>query len=172
MAYKSEQEMYPEIVRWLDQYMRERFRKKIVKTVDSSRTRTSTLLQREQVSPSNKPDWASYDISVDITGIISSNSSVELAFVECKLKQISLRDVSQLLGYSRVANPIFSCILSPQGISSEVSTLLRTYGRSDILEYGWPKGKVARSICVATWDQGRQDIDYASLLPSGYHLQI
>lgn len=172
MAYSNEREMYPDIVVWLDRFIRERFRKHDVTTLDSSRSRTSSMVQQAQLVPANKPDWASYDIRVDVTSVISSADSVEFAFVECKLKQISLRDVSQLLGYSRVANPVFSCILSPQGISSEVSALLSTYGRNDILEYDWPKGKVPRSICVATWDQVRQDIDYASLLPSGYHLQI
>lgn len=172
MGYPNERDMYPDIVFWLDRFIRERFGKRTVKTLDTSRTRTSSVLQHEQFLPSNKPDFASYDIRVDVTSLIASGDIVEFAFVECKLKQISLRDVSQLLGYSRVANPVFACILSPKGISSEVSALLRTYSRSDILEYDWPKGKLARSICVATWDQSRQDIDYASLLPSGYHLQI
>lgn len=171
MSYSIEREMYPDIVVWLDRYIRERFRKQKVKTTDSSRIRTSSVLQQEQLAPSNKPDHASYDIRVDVTSVISSGDHVELAFVECKLKQISLRDVSQLLGYSRVANPVFSCILSPQGISSEVSALLRTYGRSEILEYDWPKGETPRSICIAKWDQRKQDIDYATLLPSGFHLQ-
>lgn len=164
--------MYPDIVKWLDRYVRERYKRQSVKTLDSSRSRTSSLLQKEKIVPLNKPDWASYDIRVDVTSLISTENTVEFAFVECKLKQISLRDVSQLLGYSRVANPVFSCILSPQDVSSEVSSLLRTYGRTEILEYDWTKGQVPRSICIARWDRRRQDIDYATILPPGYHLQI
>ena len=172
MTYENEKEMYPDIVRWLDRYIRERFRNRTVTTLNTSRTRTSNVLQKEQLAPSNKPDWASYDISVDVTSLISTEKSVEFAFVECKIKAISLRDISQLLGYSRVANPVFSCIISPMGISREVSSLLRTYSRNEILEYDWPKGKVPRSICVAKWSQSKQSIDYATLLPPSYHLQV
>lgn len=163
--------MYPDIVKWLDRFIRERYIKHSVKTLDSSRSRTSSVLQSEKIVPINKPDWASYDIRVDITSLISTEETVEFAFVECKVNQISLRDVSQLLGYSRVANPVFACILSPRDVSGEMSSLLRTYGRTEILEYDWTDGQVPRSICIAKWDQRKQDIDYATLLPSGYHLQ-
>ena len=95
------------------------------------------------------PEYQSYDIRVDVTGIVQTKLKAHIVFVECKLKQITLRDLSQLLGYSRVAIPIYSIIISPAGIGSAMTCLLKTYGRIDVLEY-----EKDRRLKVATWDVG------------------
>lgn len=90
--------------------------------------------------------------------------------IECKTTPITLKDVSQLLGYSRVVLPVYACILSPLGVSSDVASLLKTYSRLDVLEYNWPKGELPHSIVVATWNEQRKGIDYDSLIHAGHPL--
>ena len=69
------------------------------------------------------------------------------------------------MGYSKVALPLYSIIISPSGISRSVNILFNTYNRFDVLEYD--KGKRIR---IATWDPGRKSIDVSSLIPSGEYL--
>ena len=111
------------------------------------------------------PEYLAYDIRVDVTGVSSNGESAHLAFVECKVNPISLRDISQLLGYCRVAQPKCAWILSPAGISPHVGYLLRTYHRYDVLSYN-----DSSRICVATWNHDRLDIDQSSVLPPGHYV--
>ncbi|MDX2075711.1 MAG: hypothetical protein SFZ02_04730 [bacterium] len=170
MPYTSEKEMYPDIINWLQLFLKQRFSSQKVIVKDGSRTPLKRILQDENLNPQNKPEWLTFDILVDICGFIIHDNAIEFAFVECKNKAINLLDVSQLLGYSKVALPIFSCIVSPFGMSSDVARLLVTYNRQDILEYRHDKGKQAQSIFVATWSQERQTLDFATLIPTGKKL--
>lgn len=88
--------------------------------------------------------------------------TAELAFVECKLDKISLRDLSQLLGYSRVAIPVASIIISPEGISDAINLLFNIHRRNDILSYGDKGG-----IRIARWDENKRDINMHTLIPKG-----
>jgi hypothetical protein len=110
------------------------------------------------------PEWTTWDIHVDVAGFVIQNGRAELAFVECKLMSLSLMHFSQLLGYSRVAKPLFSFLVSPQGISGSMLSLLETYHRTDILEYVWLRGSVARTICIAKWDAPAKTIDLGSCI--------
>ncbi len=87
-----------------------------------------------------------------------------LAFVECKVAPITLRDVGQLLGYSLVARPLLSFLVSPSGLSDRLATLLLTFGRHDVLTYGRN-----RMIRLAVWDTARREIDLSTLVPRGSH---
>jgi hypothetical protein len=76
------------------------------------------------------PDFKTYEIHVDITAVIRpKKGKAVLGFVECKRDQISLRDISQLLGHSRVALPVYSIIVTPGGVTPAVHFLLDTYSR-------------------------------------------
>ncbi len=96
--------------------------------------------------------------------MIKGKDKCALAFVECKLNSISLKDISQLIGYSKVVRPVFSLILSPAGISSPVNTLINIYKRYDILTY-WNNLKIR----IAKWNKTTKDIDAATLIPHGEH---
>lgn len=170
MPYTSEKEMYPDIMAWLVSFLAERFSSEKIMVRDGSRTPLKRILQDENLNPTNKPEWLTFDILVDICGFIIQDNKIEFAFLECKNKPISLLDVSQLLGYSKVALPIFSCILSPFGMSADVARLLVTYNRQDILEYRHDKGKQAQSIFIATWSKEQQQIDFGTIIPSGKKL--
>lgn len=76
-------------------------------------------------------------------------------FVECKNKKLSLMNLSQLIGYSAIALPIFSILLSPKGMGTTLNKLLISFNRKDVLEY-----KPRKKIQIIKWDYDKQDVDY------------
>lgn len=164
MRYNSESEMYPEVASWLARYLSHKYPKASVKAYDTSRENLSDFLRRHRLSK-YFTEAETYVIKVDVTGVIKQRERCSLAFTECKLKAINLKDISQLIGYSKVVLPVFSIIVSPSGISSPVNKLINLYRRYDILSYT-DKQKVR----VASWNKMACDIKTATLLPHGEHL--
>jgi hypothetical protein len=68
----------------------------------------------------------------------------------------------RLLGYSKVAKPIYSIIVSPAGMSKALSLLLKVYRRYDVLEYAEDT-----RLKVGIWDAVRRMIDPATIIPPG-----
>ena len=161
--YQSEKEMYPEVIGWLSNYLKRLHPGSEIKSFDTSRINLCEFLRRNKLGK-YFPEFETYVIKVDITAVIRHKDKCSLAFVECKLNSISLKDISQLIGYSKVVRPVFSLILSPVGISSPVNSLMNIYKRYDILTY-WKETKVR----IAKWNKKTGDIDVSTLLPHGGH---
>lgn len=159
--YAREREMYPPVMSWFRRVLKGRFPTAAVETYDTSTVGLNRFLQDRGLHHLF-PQYQSYEIRVDVTAVVQLRKSGLLGFVECKLKQISLRDVSQLLGYSRVALPAYSIIVSPAGVTQAVHYLLNTFGRLDVLEYS-----SGRRLRVATWDTLREEISLPTLIPPG-----
>lgn len=155
--------MYPEVINWLTSYLKGIYPRKEVKAFDTSRINLCEFIRRKKLGK-YFPEFETYVIKVDITGVIKYKEKCLLAFVECKLNSISLKDTSQLIGYSKVVRPVFSLILSPGGVSSAINTLFNIYRRYDILTY-WNNSKVR----IAKWNEATRDIDMATILPHGWH---
>jgi len=160
----NEAAMYPEVARWFQKILVSKFPKSSISVHNTSKTVLSRFLFKRRLH-TLFPNYQTYEIEVDITGVIRRGNNAQLAFVECKLNKIRLRDLSQLIGYSKVAQPVFSVILSPAGVSDSINFLFNIHRRDDILCY-----EKNRLIYVAKWLESRQDIDYASLLPKGSQL--
>jgi len=159
----KERDLYPDVIRWFSTLLKEKNRHSRVSVFDTSQVSLWKFLKNNGYSMYFK-EYLSYEIQVDITGVVLGKKTARLAFIECKLKRITLKDISQLLGYSRVARPYYSIITSPSGISSSVNYLLKCYNRYDILKYD-----DKRRIRIATWDLVRKEIDLRSILPPGEH---
>jgi len=159
--YNSEKEMYSEVVNWLVKHLKGIYPKSEIEVFDTSKINLCEFIRRKNLS-TYFPEFETYVIKVDITGVIKYKQKYLLAFVECKLKSISLKDISQLIGYSKVVRPTFSLILSPTGISSPVNKLINIYKRYDILTY-WD----TLNVRIAKWNKITKEIDQASLLPHG-----
>jgi len=157
----DELKLYPDVVRWLRNYLKDRHSHSEIQAFDTHKINLSQFIF-EQNLHKHFPEYSAFDIKVDITATIKSKTRMQLAFVECKVKPITLKDVGQILGYSKVAKPIYAFIISPEGISAPLSTLLLTYGRYDLLEY--LEGK---KVKIANWNLTRKEIDSASFLPPG-----
>lgn len=163
MRYAAEQLMYPEVREWLKNFLQQRHRRCEVCVLDTSRLPVYRALRSLEISglPS---DWVSWDVRVDVLGIITSERAVQLALVECKNSAITLTHLSQLLGYCRVVQPEYAFLLSPMGVSSMLKRLLATYRRKDILQYQLNAKRTLRSIVVARWDRTAKSLDYASVI--------
>lgn len=159
--YRKESDMYPEVCSWLESFLNNHRPKSTVKVYDTSWLQLYRFIQQEKLE-AFFPHYLTYEIQVDITGTVQKGGCTELALVECKLQLITLRDVSQIIGYSRVAKPAFAFLVSPQGNSRAITHLLQVYQRFDILEYD--QGKMIR---IARWNPERQEIVAASMLPPG-----
>lgn len=160
--YARESEMYPLVAAWLKKAIKGIYPRATIETYDTSAVALYRFLERENLH-TLFPDFKTYEIHVDITAVVlPKKGKALLGFVECKLDQISLRDLSQLLGYSRVALPIYSIIVAPGGVTPAVHYLLDTYGRLDVLEYA-----PGRRIKVATWDAVKAEVHIPSLIPPG-----
>ena len=152
MRYKSESDMYPDVCRWLKDFLTSRFQSADVDIYDLSQTPLSRFL-RNYDKGEFPPEWVTWDIQVDVVGFIHQPQEItSLAFVECKNNKLTLSHLSQLLGYSRIAHPQFSFLISPAGFSSTLLSLLRDYQRHDVLEYHWESGKRPRQVAIAEWD--------------------
>jgi hypothetical protein len=158
--YSSEIEMYPDIIAWLKKNLDQKFGKEankitVLDTHDSDLSNFIMQLNYQKFFP----EFSTYKIRQDITGFIEYLDKVDLVFVECKNTSLSLIHLSQLIGYSCIALPIYSILLSPQGMGKTLNKLLKSYNRLDILEF-----RPQRTIHVVKWNADRQDIDYMNSL--------
>ena len=154
--YSNEIEMYPDIIEWLKNNLKQKFGKKALKitvldTHDSDLSNFIMSLSYQKFFP----EFSTYKIRQDITGFIEYKDKVDLVFVECKNTSLSLIHLSQLIGYSCIALPIYSILLSPQGMGQTLNKLLKSYNRSDILEF-----RPNKTIHIIKWDKSKQDVDY------------
>ena len=156
--YNSEKDMYPEVILWLDNYLKDLYGK-LAKKITVSDTHDSDLCNFVIKLSYQKffPEYTTFQIRQDITGFIEYQNKVDLVFIECKNTLLNLSHLSQLIGYSCIALPILSILISPQGMGDTLNKLLRTYNRKDVLNFH-PSLKF--SICK--WDTIKKDIDYSN----------
>ena len=165
MAYKSEREMYPDVCRWLKDFLTNRYRNANIDVRDLSHTPLSRFL-RTYKKGKFPGEWVTWDIRVDVVGFVHHLDHTSLAFVECKNTNLTLAHLSQLLGYSRIAQPLYSFLISPEGLSPTLVSLLREYQRHDVLEYHWEKGKKPRRVIVAQWDGVARNLNRHAMIGS------
>lgn len=164
MKYRYEKDMYPHICHWLNEFLGDQFHGANIAVHDLSKYSLSRFIATHNIA--GLPDeWVTWDIKVDIVAFIQRPlMPTSLIFAECKNVPLTLAHLSQLLGYSRIAQPTLSFLLSPLGFSSALISLLREYRRYDVLEYWWEKGKVPRRIIAAQWDINARNIDRSNII--------
>ena len=164
MRYKSEKEMYPDICRWLKGFLTSRFQSADVEVYGLSSSSLSRFLR---TYPKGKfpAEWVTWDIRVDIVGFVHrSQEFTSLAFVECKNTGLTLAHLSQLLGYRRIAQPLYSFLICSIGLSSTLVSLLQNYQRCDVLEYHWEKGNRPRQLILTRWDRSARNLDRHTMI--------
>ncbi len=155
----SEKDLYPDIEKWLNKYLLDKYPQYQVDTTHHSSTRTLENVLRE--FGINFSEALLLNIKVDIIGILQNRRGEELVFVEVKEKAITLKDLGQLWGYTQLVNPLESFLISPKGIGV-LSELYNTLGRRDLFVYG---AKSERIMRAAQWFQSSESIDYRSMIP-------
>lgn len=164
MMYKVEKDMYPDVCRWLEDFLKNRFKKARVEVYELSQNPISHFLRT--YNRGNFPaEWVTWNIKVDVVGFVHhSNKPTELVFVECKNATLTLAHLSQLLGYSRIAQPLYSFLISSIGFSPTLVSLLQEYRRHDVLEYHWEDGKMPRQVIVAQWDMTAANLNRRTMI--------
>jgi len=166
MPFLNEKEMYPVVCEWLEKYLKSKHPRAEVRVFDTSQRSLARVISDTGLSKNLPPEWQSWDIYVDVVGFVITSKSTSLALVECKLNSITLSHLSQTIGYSRVALPLYSFVVSPRGASAAIVSLLKTHRRIDVLEYQWFKDGTSRAIVVAKWDESAKTIDLGTMLSS------
>jgi hypothetical protein len=173
MLNQTDIEIYPNIMAWLGRVLSGKFSNAKVDVRDTRGSSLNHYIRKHGLlNYFHSNIWQTYEIRVDITAFLMYRGQPGLVFVECKTVPISLLHISQLLGYSRVALPLSSYLISSKGIGGCVKSLITKYDRSDILEYQWEKGQLPRKIIIAKWDCNLKSIDSNSVLPPGSSGQL
>ena len=156
---KKEKSLYKPILNWLGEYLENKNPCAKVSAYDIHSVDLSDFLQK---MPFKKyfPEYSTYKIKVDLIGVVEHKDKCLLTFIEVKDGQLNLRDVSQLLGYSKIVKPESAFLISPRGLSKPLSQLLKHFKRLDILEY-IPN----HLIRIAKWDSSRNAILMDSVIP-------
>lgn len=155
-------DLYKPVRLWFEHILIQRFKRMNVRVIDSHNIKLSKLVAELGVQRLF-PQFNAWDVKIDITGVVFDDKTGYLALIECKSNQLTLRDVAQLLGYSIIVKPILSILVSPAPPTDPLITLLKDYGRLDILKYG-PSNRYIR---IAKWDITKNEVIPASLLPPG-----
>ena len=159
----SELDLYPDIQEWLRRYLQERFKRSSIDVFDTHAQYLKKVIIENGYTDAF-PEHICWEMKTDITAFISypRRKNIDLVFIEVKDRPISLQSVGQLLGYSIIAQPLLSFLISPQWISKDLSTLIQTYERTDVLRYG--KDLIIR---IMEWDVKRKTVKSNRIIPKG-----
>ena len=150
------------VATWLHRVLTERYKSMKVQTIESGNTRLSRLIA--DLGLKNLfPEFNAWDVKVDVTGILQGKQEAYLALIDFEPKKLTIDDVAVLLGYARAVNPILCMLISPYPPVDPLITLLKDYGRHDVLEYGREK----RHIRIAKWHDVRKEVIPGSIFPPG-----
>lgn len=165
--YQHEREMYEPVRKWLDRFLRDRFKDAQIRVYDGPPTKLLNILRRSGPEKTLPSDWPTWDIQVDVVGFIQMPDVTHLALVECKNTALTIAHLAQLLGYARIARPRFAFLIAPQGMTGALTQLLRIYHRFDVLEY-IQQDKSPRALILARWDANSRSIDRTSVITTDF----
>lgn len=158
---RYEHDLYLPMCKWLETYLKDRYRNGEVVVIDSHSINLDKALEKYKVL-SVFPQVVGLDIQIDILGIVKSKNKVEIVFIEAKKTALTLHDLGQLWAYSKLCNPAEAFLLSSKGLGS-LEKILKNLNREDMLDYG--DGKKIKKMKIAKWDIIRNTIDNNTFIP-------
>jgi len=158
----KESELYLPIKEWLDGFLKRNLKTKNIKTYIGADEFISKILIRENLSKKIINSHY-FNIKIDVFSVILKKDNAELVLIECKNTRLALIHLSQLMGYSRIINPVCSILLSPEGVTTGLRNFLNNDQSLNLLNYGNNK-----KIAIAKWVKDRNEIDIMSCLPKGH----
>lgn len=154
-----EEELYEPMRVWLEQYVRDKYKRYDVISVDSHAERLDRVLAKYGVI---KEMANGVDIQIDVLAIAKKNNDVKLFFIEAKKTRLTLRDLGQLWAYCKLVDPDEAFLFSSAGLGS-LNKLLNAFRREDLLDFG--DGKKIKKMIVGKWDVTKNTVDYNSVVP-------
>lgn len=154
-----EEELYEPMRIWLEQYVRDKYKRYDVVSVDSHAERLDRVLAKYGIV---KEMANGVDIQIDVLAIAKRNNDVKLFFIEAKKTRLTLRDLGQLWAYCKLVDPNEAFLFSSAGLGS-LNKLLNAFRREDLLDFG--DGKKIKKMRVGKWDVTKNTVDYNSVVP-------
>ncbi len=155
----KEEELYEPMRIWLEQYVRDRYKKYEVIAVDSHAERLDRVLAKYGIV---KEIANGIDIQIDVLAIAKKENDVKLVFIEAKKTKLTLRDLGQLWAYCKLVDPDEAFLFTSEHLGS-LNKILNAFNREDLLDYG--NGKYIKKMQVARWDTNKKTIDEKTLFP-------
>lgn len=149
------------MTRWLEEALQDRFPKAKASAYDTHRKPLSNWV-KEQGLGSHFPQFAAWDIRVDITGLLLSSNGANLVLLEVKDKPLSLRHVGQILGYAMISKPKYAFLVSTLPPNPRLDKLLSLYKREDVLIFDH---SLQKKVKIFIWDEEREAPNMSSLIP-------
>ena len=151
--------MYEPMRIWLEQYVKDKYRKYEVISVDAHAERLDRVLAKYDIV---REMANGVDIQIDVLAIARRGADVKLFFIEAKKTRLTLRDLGQLWAYCKLVDPDEAFLLSSEDLGS-LNKLLNAFRREDLLDFG--DGKKIKKMRVGKWDVSKNSIDHNSLVP-------
>jgi hypothetical protein len=155
----KEEELYEPMRVWLEQYVKDKYRKYEVVAVDAHAERLDRVLAKYDIV---REMANGVDIQIDVLAIAQKGADVKLFFIEAKKTRLTLRDLGQLWAYCKLVDPDEAFLLSSEDLGS-LNKLLNAFRREDLLDFG--DGKKIKKMRVGKWDVTKNTIDFNSLIP-------
>ena len=159
----KEVDLYKPVKSWLNSHLQGCFPNKNVQTFIGADKFISTVLKRHKLQK-YFCNSSCFDIKIDVFSIVEyKKGKFKLVIVECKTGKLTLQHLSQLIGYSKIINPVCSILLSSSGLSTSLSNLLDC-PTDNLLSYG---ANNKNRISIAKWNLHTKTLDFTSCIPSG-----
>lgn len=155
----TEQELYEPMRAWLDSYLKDKYKKSEIITLDAHSERLDRVLMKYGIIH----DVATgIDIQIDVLGIVKNPKGVKLFFIEAKKTSLTLRDLGQLWAYCKLIDPEEAFLMTSADLGS-LNKLLNIYKREDLLDFG--DGKRIKKMKVAVWSVTKNSPENATMVP-------
>lgn len=160
---KYEYELYPDMCKWLETYLKDKYKRKAKEIVvlDCHSEYLDSVLTKNGVID-YFPQTVGLQIQIDVLGIIKKQGDAEIVFIEAKKTILNLQNLGQLWVYCKLCDPADAFLLSSTGLGS-LDKVLKNLKREDLLDFG--DGKTIKKMKVAKWDVDRKSIDNNSTIP-------
>lgn len=154
-----EEDLYEPMRSWLEQYVKDKYKKYDVFAVDAHAERLDRVLAKYDIV---REMANGVDIQIDVLAIAKKGKDIKLFFIEAKKTRLTLRDLGQLWAYCKLVDPDEAFLLSSADLGS-LNKLLNSFKREDLLDFG--DGKKIKKMRVGKWDVTKNSIEYNSLVP-------
>lgn len=155
----KEEDLYEPMRIWLEQYVRDKYKKYEVISIDAHAERLDRVLAKYNIV---KEMANGVDIQIDVLAIAKKDKDIKLFFIEAKKTKLTLRDLGQLWAYCKLVDPDEAFLLSSADLGS-LNKLLNAFRREDLLDFG--DGKKIKKMRVGKWDITKNALDYNTLVP-------
>jgi len=167
---KLEKDLYPAMVKWLLQYLKDRYPNAEIYSIDTSELTLDKVLMQYNVID-EYPQAVGLDIQIDVLGLVKENHRTKLFFIEAKKTKLTIQHLGQLIVYCKLIGPQDAFLLSSAGMGS-LSKILVNLNREDLLYYSYYKidGNLLcvdtnSKIHVGAWDVDRNEPIRETMVP-------